>query len=259
MLIDSHCHLDLAVFDGQRDELMVRCAEQGVSGFLVPATRFESWGKINHLVKRYPTWRVAYGLHPYFLREATLEQIDRLAEQCDTERVMAVGEIGLDCWPGAVDMDIQWEYLLRQLSVAKLLRLPVILHARKSYDLVLKCLRQVGFDRGGIVHAFNGSLEQAKRFTGLGFVLGIGGTVTYSRAKKAHRVLASLDVKDYVLETDSPDMPISGFQGQTNTPLSLPCIVQHIANIREESVDQVTRQAYENLLSVFPKWNEDLL
>lgn len=259
MLIDSHCHLDLNVFDGQRDELMALCAEQGVSGFLVPATRFESWQKIHCLAKSYPSWRLAYGLHPYFLREASLWQIDQLAEQCQSDRVVAVGEIGIDNWPGAVDIDVQIEFFIRQLRVAKLLKLPVILHARKSYDLVLKCLRQVGFDRGGVVHAFNGSLEQAKRFTGLGFLLGIGGTITYSRAKKAHRVLGSLDSKSFVLETDSPDMPISGFQGQVNTPLSLPLIVQHIAQLRDERVDQIIKQTYENILTVFPNWNEDLL
>ncbi|MCW4629314.1 MULTISPECIES: TatD family hydrolase [Marinomonas] len=259
MLIDSHCHFDFDVFDASRDVLMLRCLEQGVAGFLVPATTYASWSKLESLIESYPSWRAAYGLHPYFLKEALLSQIDLLGEQCEKSKVVAVGEIGLDCWPNAVDMSTQMDFFSRQLHVAKLLKLPVILHARKSYDLVFKCLRDAEFKEGGVVHAFNGSLEQAKRFLGLGFVLGIGGTITYPRAKKAHRVLASLDGRDFILETDSPDMPIQGFQGQANTPLSIPLIAQSAAIIRDESIEQITAQTYDNLLRVFPKWREDLL
>ncbi|NVK73948.1 MAG: TatD family hydrolase [Oceanospirillaceae bacterium] len=259
MYIDSHCHLDFDVFDELRDSLILRCMENKVGGFLVPATTFVSWSKLAKLVGRYPSWRAAYGLHPYFLSEASFEQIDVLGEQCDAQRVVAVGEIGLDDWPNAVDMKTQIDFFSRQLKVAKSLKLPVILHARKSYDLVLKYLREIGFSYGGVVHAFNGSFEQAKRFIDLGFVLGIGGTITYPRAKKAHRVLAALDHGSFVLETDSPDMPLYGFQGEDNTPLSIPLIAQCVASIREESVEQIAQQTCDNLLRVFPRWNEDLL
>lgn len=259
MFIDSHCHFDFDVFNGQRDELMACCLDHGILGFLVPATTFISWKKLEMLTERYPQWRTAYGLHPYFLKEASLEQIDFLGEQCEAQRVVAVGEIGLDCWPSAVDINVQINFFKRQLSVAKSLRLPVIVHARKSYDLVFKCLREVHFKEGGVVHAFNGSFEQAKRFLDLGFVLGVGGTVTYPRANKARRVLSALESGAFVLETDSPDMPLNGFQGQNNTPLSIPLIAQCVARIREESVEQIRMQTYANLLRVFPKWNEDLL
>lgn len=258
MIIDSHCHLDFSVFDDQRDQLMIDCCNSGVSGFLVPATQYSSWSNLESLVKRYPQWRVAYGLHPYFLKDASLDQIERLGDQCETERVVAVGEIGLDLWPGSVDMAIQMAFFSRQLSVAKALDLPVILHARKSYDLIFKCLREAGFKRGGIVHAFNGSFEQAKRFLDMGFVLGIGGTITYPRAKKAHRVLNALENSAFVLETDSPDMPLHGSQGQVNTPLSVLDVAQHAAMIRDESVEQITAQTCANLLRIFPMWYEDL-
>ncbi|TYL47191.1 TatD family hydrolase [Marinomonas sp. IMCC 4694] len=258
MFIDSHCHLDVEALDEQRDGLMKRCADVGIAGFLVPATTYKSWSKIASLAEHYPQWRVAYGLHPYFLNQAERSHIELLGEQSDASNALAVGEIGLDCWPGAIDLTLQMDFFRRQLSVSKSLHLPVILHTRKSEDLVLKCLRDIGVKEGGVVHAFNGSLEQAKRFVDLGFVLGIGGTVTYSRAKKAHRVLASLSSHSFVLETDSPDMPLSGFQGQVNTPLSIPMIAQHVASIRGESVEQIKMQTYNNLLSVFPRWNEDL-
>ena len=152
MFIDSHCHFDFDVFDDQRDILMARCLNHGVSGFLVPATTHVSWSRLEQFIGRYPQWRAAYGLHPYFLKDASLDQIDLLGEQCATQRVVAVGEIGLDCWPNAVDLKTQIDFFKRQLSVAKSLDLPVILHARKSYDLVLKCLREIDFKAGGVVH-----------------------------------------------------------------------------------------------------------
>ncbi|ETX10953.1 TatD family hydrolase [Marinomonas ushuaiensis DSM 15871] len=259
MLIDSHCHFDFDIFDDQRDVLMTQCENHGVLGFLVPATTCLSWSKLQALAAHYPQWRAAYGLHPYFLRESQLAEIDLLGDQCEAAQAIAVGEIGLDCWPGSVDINIQIDFFSRQLLVAKSLNLPVILHARKSYDLVFKCLRETKFKRGGIVHAFNGSLEQAKRFIDLGFVLGVGGTITYSRAKKAHRVLNALERSAFVLETDSPDMPLNGFQGQINTPLSIPIIAEHVAQIRGETERQITAQTYANLLRVFPKWHEGLL
>lgn len=259
MFIDSHCHFDFDVFDSQRDSLMTQCSNQGISGFLVPATTYLSWSKLQALIERYPQWRAAYGLHPYFLRESRLAEIDLLGEQCEVGHAIAVGEIGLDYWPGSVDIEIQMDFFSRQLLVAKSLNLPVILHARKSYDLVFKCLRQTAFNGGGIVHAFNGSLQQAKRFLDFGFVLGIGGTITYPRAKKAHRVLSALDSSAFVLETDSPDMPLHGFQGQINTPLSIPSVAEHIAQIRGETVEQITVQTYGNLLRVFPRWHEGSL
>lgn len=259
MFIDSHCHFDFDVFDDQRDTLMAQCESYGVLGFLVPSTTRLSWSKLQTLAQCYPQWRAAYGLHPYFLRESLLEEIELLGDQCEAAKAVAVGEIGLDCWPGSVDMDLQVRFFSRQLLVAKSLGLPVILHSRKSYDLVFQCLREVGFKHGGIVHAFNGSLEQAKRFLDFGFVLGIGGTITYPRAKKAHRVLAALENSAFVLETDSPDMPLNGFQGQMNTPLSIPIVAKHVAQIREKTVKQVTEQTHDNLLRIFPRWHEGLL
>ncbi|ETI61493.1 TatD family hydrolase [Marinomonas profundimaris] len=257
MFIDSHCHFDFDVFDDQRDILMARCLNHGVSGFLVPATTHVSWSRLEQFIGRYPQWRAAYGLHPYFLKDASLDQIDLLGEQCATQRVVAVGEIGLDCWPNAVDLKTQIDFFKRQLSVAKSLDLPVILHARKSYDLVLKCLREIDFKAGGVVHAFNGSLEQAKRFLDFGFVLGVGGTITYPRANKARRVLSALGTSAFVLETDSPDMPLNGFQGQYNTPLSIPIVAHHVATIRGEDIEQVATQTYNNLLRIFPRWHEE--
>lgn len=256
MFIDSHCHLDFSCFERDLDSLIERCFTLGVERFVVPSTTYASWQRVQHLQKAYSSIGIGLGLHPYFLAGFEDWHLQKLEQALATAPVIALGEIGLDNWPNSPDYLLQKKVFVEQLKLAKQWQLPVILHARKSEDDLLKILRQNDFQNGGIVHAFNGSLDQAKRFIDLGFVLGIGGTVTYARAKKAHRVLQGLSDADYVLETDAPDMPISGFQGQVNSPERLPLIAQEVANLRQQTVTHVTYHTTANLMRVLPRWHE---
>ncbi|WP_417504493.1 TatD family hydrolase [Marinomonas gallaica] len=255
MLIDTHCHLDFSVFK-DLSALLVASRSVGVAHFIVPSTTAESWSGVVALQKQHSEINVALGLHPYFLDSFKHHHLEQLEAALLTNDVVAVGEIGLDKWPRMPDYELQQEVLLAQLNIAQKHHLPVILHARKSEDDLLKVMRQARFSQGGIVHAFNGSLEQAKRFKKLGFVLGIGGTVTYPRAKKAQRVLQALADEDFVLETDSPDMPVSGYQGQVNTPLRVVDIARVVANLRQQSVADVARYTSANLQRVLPNWHK---
>lgn len=255
MYIDSHCHLDFPVFENLSD-LLAACHEQGVLSFLVPSTTAQSWQSVLRLQKQYTEIQVALGLHPYFLEHYQPEQLQQLAHLLMEEKVVAVGEIGLDRWPGLPDFTLQCDVFECQLDMAKQAHLPVILHVRKAEDDVLKRLRAARFQEGGIVHAFNGSLEQAKRFIDMGFVLGIGGTVTYSRAQKARRVLQALSDQDFVLETDAPDMPIQGFQGQPNSPIRIVEIAACVAQLREQSLERIAYLTNENLQRVLPNWQK---
>ncbi|MCO4784863.1 TatD family hydrolase [Marinomonas atlantica] len=255
MLIDTHCHLDFAVFK-DLSALLADSRSAGVEHFIVPSTTARSWAGIVDLAKQHSEISVALGLHPYFLDKFEHEHLKQLETALSSHKVVAVGEIGLDKWPRMPDYDLQYEVLLAQLNMAQSHHLPVILHARKSEDDLLKVLRQTRFSQGGIVHAFNGSLEQAKRFIELGFVLGIGGTVTYPRAQKARKVLQALADEDFVLETDSPDMPVSGYQGQVNTPLRVVDIVRVVAELRQQSVADIARFTSANLQRVLPNWNK---
>lgn len=256
MYIDSHCHLDFACFKGQLDDLLKRCQALGIEQFLLPSTTADSWSDIIALNQHYQCFRIALGLHPYFLGSVKSEHIAMLNDTLARNDVVAVGEIGLDKWPNMPDYTLQQSVLIEQLKLAKQYRLPVILHARKSEDDLLKLLREQQFTQGGIVHAFNGSAEQAKRFIDYGFVLGIGGTVTYPRARKAQRVLQGLSDEDFVLETDSPDMPVCGYQGQMNTPERLLLIAQAVATLRGQSLEDIAHQTSENLFRVLPKWHK---
>ncbi|TDO96292.1 TatD family hydrolase [Marinomonas balearica] len=255
-MIDSHCHLDFNQFDSDREQILNTCLSLGVEGVLIPSTTLQSFSKVLDLAQCYPMIRSALGLHPYFLKgkvdiETSLRELERLLT---LRSVVAVGEIGLDLWPGCCDIDKQVEIFERQLMLAKSFDLPVILHARKSEDLLLRSIKKLKFCGGGVVHAFNGSQAQANRFLDFGFVLGIGGTVTYERAKKARRVLASLPDSAYVLETDSPDMPLSGFQGEANMPYRVLDVARCVSEIRNQSLDEIAVITTQNLIRTLPNW-----
>ncbi|WCN10465.1 TatD family hydrolase [Marinomonas mediterranea] len=253
-MIDSHCHLDFQVFDRDRESIVQTCLSLGVDGLLVPSTTVTSFNKVLELAKRYPVIRPALGLHPYFLNGKVQSDLEELSVYLEKNDVVAVGEIGLDNWPGCCDLDVQIEVFESQLKIAKAMSLPVILHARKSEDLLLKSINRLKFDCGGIVHAFNGSLDQAKRLHALGFVFGVGGTITYERAKKARRVLASLPDSAIVLETDSPDMPLHGYQGEPNMPYRVLDVARCVSEIRGQSVDMVSAMTTNNLKRTLPNW-----
>ncbi len=256
MFTDSHCHLDFQCFKPDLSTLLNDCHKVGVDSFLVPSTTQASWANVIELSNRHPQIRIALGLHPYFLKDGLGEYRDELESALAHPAVVAVGEIGLDKWQGMPDYGLQQRIYYEQLCLAKGLGLPIILHARKSEDDLLKVIRQLNFQHGGIVHAFNGSLQQAKQFIDFGFVLGIGGTVTYPRAQKAQRVLAALSDTDFVLETDSPDMPLYGYQGQRNTPEKILLVAESVAKIRGQSLTQLAQNTRANLQRVLPNWHE---
>ncbi|TPE54646.1 TatD family deoxyribonuclease [Maribrevibacterium harenarium] len=251
--IDSHCHLDFSDFEQDLETLIDACFAEGVKGFLVPGTERRTWNKVITLSHHYDAIRYALGIHPYFLDNAKEEDLSCLSSSID-ERTVAVGEIGLDAWQGMPSMERQLFYFRHQLQIAKDHGLPVILHTRKADDLVLKTLREVDFKNGGVVHAFNGSLQQAQRYLQLGFKIGIGGTITYPRAQKARTVAAALPNDSFVLETDSPDMPILGYQGQRNTPLQLLCIADVLRQLRQQEMNAIMQHSTHNLINVLPRW-----
>lgn len=252
MYIDSHCHLDFPVFDKDRGSILKKCFELNIGHFIVPGTRFNDWKKQSLLSQEYSSLSMAYGIHPYFLEGESIASVELLGDFCELNAAIAVGEIGLDSWPGSLPMGRQLEFLRAQLSIAKLLKLPVILHARRSCDMLYKELKNSRFLYGGAVHGFNGSEVQAQRFIELGFVLGIGGNITYTRARKSIKVIEKLNSVDFVLETDSPDMPIFGKQGERNTPLNIPLIAKSISEIRQESIEDIAHQTSINVGRVFP-------
>lgn len=254
-LIDSHCHLDLSAFDHDRDAVVQQAVSQGVQKIHVPGTTAARWSNLLAL-QCHDEIDVSLGLHPYFLNdvdetslEQSLLQLARLVDAHD-DSVVAVGECGLD---GAIDVDmsLQQRIFEAQITIAKSCQKPLILHGHKSHHLVHQSLQKTRFEQGGIIHAFSGSEQLAQQYIDRGFLLGIGGTITYPRAKKTIAALAAVGLEHIVLETDSPDMPLSGFQGQRNTPEQVVKVAFAVANILGTSIENVQQKTTENYLRLF--------
>jgi len=231
-LIDTHCHLDVAEFDADRDQVLARTRTAGVNGVVVPGIDAAGWPKLLGLCAAEPDLYPALGLHPMYLPRHGERDLDALARALDVSRAVAVGEIGLDFHDPAADAEAQRRLCAAQLAIARDAGLPVLLHVRKAHDAMLKLLREAGV-RGGIAHAFNGSLEQARQYLDLGFGLGFGGMLTFERSSKLRRLARELPLEAIVLETDAPDLTVASHRYERNSPEYLPEVLAALAEVRD--------------------------
>jgi TatD DNase family protein len=236
-LFDSHSHLDAPEFDADREAVIARAEAAGIDRQLVPAVGFASWTATRAACALRPGLKAAYGLHPMFLAEHRPEHLNALPGWIERETPAAVGEFGLDFFVEGLDVETQRFYFVRQLEIAREFGLPVVLHARRAVDEVIAALRRIGGLRG-VVHSWSGSEEQAAQLYRLGFSLGIGGPVTFERAQRLRRTVATMPLEHLLLETDSPDQPDAARRGQRNEPAYLVDVLRDVARLR--GVDEST-------------------
>jgi len=251
-LIDSHCHLDLSAFDSDRDVVLKTALDSGVTDLIVPAVQASTWGKLQLLSAQYNPAQVhaAYGLHPVFDQHHSIGDLLLLEQQLNSTDCIAVGECGLDFFIDEYDKDSQLSYFIGQLDLAVQFQLPVIIHSRKSLDLVLKEIR-LRPSLTGVVHSYSGSLQQAKQLIDVGFYLGFGGPITYPRASKLRGLIVALPLEALLLETDAPDQPDMSKHGQRNEPAWLPSIAECVAELRGCSVETVAEVTTQNCQQLF--------
>lgn len=267
--IDTHCHLDeFAVHGGaaHADAERARAARAGVVHCVLPAVDLANLQVVRAMAHRYGD-SYALGIHPLYTpqaRDDDPQALERMLERCLPDpRLVAVGEIGLDFFVPGLDAARQERFYRAQLQLARRFDLPVILHVRRSADRLLKGLRELPV-RGGIAHAFNGSLQQARAFIAMGFKLGFGGAVTYERALQLRRLAAELPLDALVLETDAPDIPphwlyvtaaerAAGAAPARNSPAELPRIAAVVAGLRGIEVGELARASRDNACAALPK------
>ncbi|AVI63420.1 TatD family hydrolase [Halomonas sp. GFAJ-1] len=250
MLIDAHCHLDFAAFDDDRLDVINAAKAVGVGHFVVPGTTRTRWPNVLKLGERSDV-SLCLGLHPYFIAEHQEQDLDALEQQiAENKHFVAVGECGID-GRFTNTLDEQWRYFDAQLRLAKQYALPVVVHCVKANDTVSKRLRELALPRGGLIHAFAGSYQQADRFLQLGYTLGLGGSVTFERAQRLRRVVSQLPDDGFVLETDSPDMPLSGYQGQRNEPCRVAGVCKAVASLRNQTAEEVAALSSANAARLF--------
>lgn len=250
MLVDSHCHLDAAEFDADRPAVIARARAAGVHRQIVPAVDAAGWPRLRDLCARETGLYPAYGLHPMYLEAHRPEHLVELRAWIERERPRAIGECGLDFYVEGLDADAQHRYFIGQLGLAREYDLPLIVHARRAVDPVIAAIRQVGNLRG-VVHSFPGSAEQARQLWQLGFLVGLGGPVTYERANRLRTLAKTIPLECLLLETDAPDQPDAGIRGQRNEPARLAMVLEAIAGLRDEAPESIAAATSRNAERLF--------
>ncbi|USH01945.1 TatD family hydrolase [Grimontia kaedaensis] len=251
-MIDTHCHFDFPPFADHPEDWVRRSVAAGVNNLVVPAVATENWGRVAALAETFPEISYAVGLHPVWMASHQDEDIVKLdAFLADAPKgLVAVGECGLDFAIENANPERQKWLLNEQLKLAVKYQLPVILHSRKSHNELLQILN--GFPTlKGVLHAFSGSEQIGLEYIKRGFLLGIGGTITYERANKTRNAVKNLPLSSLVLETDAPDMPIFGFQGEPNLPERLPLIAHALATLKEVDVGEIVHATKQNSTACF--------
>lgn len=249
-LIDSHCHLDVADFNDDLQEVLLRAHQAGVSRFIVPAISAAGWPYLADLAAKHRGFHPAYGLHPMFLAEHTDAHLHALPDWLNRPECIAVGECGLDFFVPGLDAVRQEVIFVEHLRLASAHDKALIIHARKATERVIQLLRQHAPLRG-VIHSYSGSLEQARQLTAMGFLLGIGGPITYPRSTRLRAIVQEIPLQFLLLETDAPDQPMAGELGQRNEPSKLVRVAQAVAEIRGVSVAEVAEQTALNAERLF--------
>ena len=249
-LVDTHVHLDDPAFDTDRADVISRARAAGVNRQVVPAIDAATWPRLRECCAAATGLFAAYGLHPLLLTQHRAHDLDALREWIERERPVAVGECGLDYFVDGLDRATQLQYFEAQLRIAHAFDLPVIVHARRAVEDVIVAVRKVGGLRG-VVHSYAGSVEQARQLRDAGFLLGFGGPATYPRANRIRKVVAAVPLDQLLLETDAPDQPLHGHQGERNEPCRRPGVLAAIAEVRGEDPADIARATTANAERLF--------
>jgi len=260
MWIDTHVHLDAREYGGDGVGVALKAQQAGVSMIVIVAVERGNFDAVAGLAHASPNACYALGIHPICVPQAQDEDLDYMRTQVEgamsDPRFVGIGEIGLDFFiPELTTLEMrdkQERFFREQLRIARDFGLPVLTHVRRSQDQVLKHLRQIR-PAGGIAHAFNGSFQQAQNFIDLGFHVGFGGNMTFTRALQIRRLAAELPLASIVLETDSPDIAPSWIHPGRNSPDQLPGIGATLAELRGIGVDEVREAAWGASLAAIPR------
>lgn len=249
-LIDSHVHTDDNRFDDDRALVLQAARKANIIAQIVPAVHSSLWPKLKALCDEHSDLFACYGLHPCFCHEHTSRDIEQLGNWLARERPVAVGECGLDYHTAGGDKAMQQQLFAAQLALAREFKLPIVIHANKAVEDVIRMIRASGHS-SGLVHSFNGSTQQALRLIDLGYKLSFGGAATFPRAKRLRNMVAELPLDALLLETDAPDQPDTTHNKQRNQPAYLNDVWRNLSELRAEPCEEVARATTCNAIELF--------
>lgn len=249
-LVDSHVHIDDERLEADYPQVLQAAREANVVAQVVPAISQRLWERVRTVCAAEPDLFACYGLHPCFHEEHKPAHVDELALWLGRERPVAVGECGLDYQVAGAAKARQQHLFSAQLALAREFDLPIVIHARKAVEDVIRMIRSSGHYRG-VVHSYNGSAQQAARLIDLGYRLSFGGAVTFERARRLRRLVADLPLDALLLETDAPDQPDASHQGKRNEPAFLVDVWRSISALRREDPATVAAATTANAIELF--------
>lgn len=251
MIFESHAHYDSQKYDEDRDAVLSAMPEHNVGTIVNSAADWESVTEVVELAERYPFIYAAVGLHPDEVGALNEERFAFLKEQCQKEKVVAVGEIGLDYYWDNESHDVQKKWFIRQLNLARELDLPVVIHSRDAAADTLEVMKEHAQGLRGVIHCFSYSKELANEYIKMGFYIGVGGVVTFKNSKKLKEIVAEIPLERILLETDSPYLAPTPFRGKRNSSAYISYIAQEIAELKGISYEEVLAQTEKNGKELF--------
>lgn len=252
MIFDSHAHYDDAQFDEDRMDVLSHLKDAGVAKVVNISNGWDDLLKTLELIKQVPFLYGTVGIHPCKVSELNDERMEQMRDFCSGDKIVAVGEIGLDYYWMSDPKEVQKEWFIRQLRLAKEVNLPVVIHSRDASQDTFDIMKaEHAGTTGGVIHCYSGSVEMAREYVKMGYFLGIGGVVTFKNSKTLKKVAAEIPLGHIVIETDCPYLAPTPYRGKRNSSAYLPMVVEEIARLRGISTEEVERVTYENAMRLY--------
>ena len=251
MIFETHAHYDDEQFDMDREALLLSMPEKWIGTIVNVSATYASCQRVVDLVQKYPFMYAAVGIHPDEVGSLNEERFQQMKELCKQEKVVAVGEIGLDYYWDNESHDLQKEWFVRQLDLARELNLPVLIHSREAAADTMEIMKQYGQGLKGVIHCFSYSKEMAAEYVKMGFYIGVGGVVTFKNARKLKETVQEIPLTSIVLETDCPYLAPVPYRGKRNNSAYIKYIAEEIAGIKGVSYEEVVEQTEKNARDLY--------
>ena len=252
MIFDTHAHYEDEAFNEDREELLASMKANGIEKIVNVASSMQTVDSTMELCSKYDFIFGALGVHPESTAELTESDMQYIKERCNDPKVVAIGEIGLDYYWDEPDREIQKKWFVRQLELAKEVKLPVIIHSRDAAKDTLDIMKaEKAEEVGGVIHCFSYEKEMAREYLDMGFYIGVGGVLTFKNARKLVEVVEYTPLDRIVTETDCPYLAPVPMRSKRNCSLYIPYVLDKIAEVKGISVEEATRQTYINGLNLY--------
>lgn len=255
IFVDSHAHLDDEAFDEDRDQVIADILEDGNYFFNIASDLKTSYSSYE-LAKKYDHVYAVVGVHPHEAKDYTAETREALKELLKKDKVMAIGEIGLDYHYDFSPRDVQRKVFIDQIDLAREMDVPIVIHTREAMEETYEILEKYAQDMKILIHCYTGSIEMARKFLKLGYKLALGGALTFKNAKNTVDVAREVDLKDLLIETDSPYMTPVPFRGKRNDPRKVILVAEKLAEIKGISTEEVLEATKKNAFEFFGVEND---